>query len=119
MDVESCFLCGADVSDSTKKAKKRKLHGAASKKALEFIDSLAITNFSRQVSTMASSQDSFICHKCKKKAEDIPDLLERAKSLENELLENLKNVIYYQQNRLINNNRLPIPSRERHKYIFS
>ena len=89
MDVESCFLYGADVSDSTKKAKKRKLHGAASKKALEFIDSLAITNFSRQVSTMASSQDSFICHKCKKKAEDIPDLLERAKSLENELLKNV------------------------------
>ena len=92
-NLERCCLCSTDVSVGTNKTKRRKLHGEASKVALEIIDSVSIRHFGRTFSCFVQNQDTYLCHKCKAKAEAYGALLKKIRLSEEELVNVIGSII--------------------------
>ena len=74
----SCFLCGIDVSSGFY-SKKRKLTGSSVITFVKILDQLCISSFGKKFSALIM-EDSFVCHKCKKRVEDLPDLIKKAEN---------------------------------------
>ena len=92
-NLERCCLCSTDVSVGTNKTKRRKLRGEASKVALEIIDSVSIRHFGRTFSCFVQNQDTYLCHKCKAKAEAYGALLNKIRLSEEELTNVIGSVV--------------------------
>ena len=75
----SCFLCGIDVSSGFYSKKRKKLTGSSVITFVKILDQLCISSFGKKFSALIM-EDSFVCHKCKKRVEDLPDLIKKAEN---------------------------------------
>ena len=76
-----CFLCNADISQGSMKTKRKRLSGESAKKAVGVLDELSAASYGRKISLIFDKHQDYICHKCQRKAEGLPDL---QKKVENE-----------------------------------
>uniref|UniRef100_A0A1X7SEK7 ZAD domain-containing protein n=1 Tax=Amphimedon queenslandica TaxID=400682 RepID=A0A1X7SEK7_AMPQE len=97
VNLEKCCLCSSDVSRGTSKTKRRKLHGDACKVALHILDSVAVRHYGRNFSNLVHAnpqcQDSYLCHKCKAKAEAFQALLSKVTYAEGDIINIIGNVV--------------------------
>ena len=89
---EKCCLCFTDVSEGTFFTKRRKIMGSASVNALKVIDDLTMKEFRKKFSCTVK-KDGLICHKCKKNAEELPELIMKEENARRNLLELLGKVV--------------------------
>ena len=87
-----CFLCQADISQGTYLVKRKQLLGARSKNALNVLDDLCFSNFGEKLSGVMIKEklNSYICHKCFKRVEDLPELFKKAEHEKNEIIAFIK-----------------------------
>jgi hypothetical protein len=90
--LDKCCLCLIDVSEGTFFTKRRKIMGAAAANAVKIIDELSVKNFRKKFS-LAVDKSSVICHKCKSKAEELPNLIKKAENARENLTELVRKVV--------------------------
>jgi hypothetical protein len=86
---EVCCFCECQVAERTMKTKRKKVHGSSMKTALGIMDQISIEVFQSTASSFLA-RDTFMCHKCKKRLEDLPELLRKA---EVEVIDKIKNMV--------------------------
>jgi hypothetical protein len=75
------------------------MYGSSMKPAMDILDKLSIEYFQRRVSTQLSqNDDSYICHKCKQKIEDLPELLSKAEQMKEELINKIRKLMGRKRN---------------------
>ena len=82
---ELCVLCSQDVSSGTMKIKRIKTSGEAAKATVAILNSLARCSYNKNFFGSSHNQ-TFICYKCRNKAEALAALYQKVQTSEQELI---------------------------------